>query len=507
METNLARLAETALDRLGDHQSLYYEGVWHSSGHLHERSQRVATGLRRLGVGPGDRVVVFMANCPEVGIVYNAIWRAGGVVTPVIFLITVPELRHILVDSGAAAVITSPELAGLVDEALDGRLLPVVVVGEDFSELEHNEPASIVDRWPDDLAALLYTGGTTGRSKGVCLTHANLSNAGASARAVSYVPGLSRGITGLPLSHSFGLLVTVGGLHAPEPLSAVLLRWFDANAWLRLAAEQRSQTAAMVPSMLAMVLACPVEEYDLSELRFIYSGAAPLSPAIREEFHRRVPSVTVIEGYGCTETGGIISSTPPMAPKFGTVGKPVPNVEVRIEDPEGNQVPVGQDGEIVVRGPNVMARYWGADAPQPEWFHTGDVGRLDDDGYLTIVDRIKDLIIRGGYNIYPRDVEDVLVQHPQVAMAAVVGRPDYRLGEEVVAFVSLVAGGTATPDELIAYTKEHLAAHKYPREVRIMDAIPLTSVGKLDRKRLRASVVATPPSQAASADTSASASA
>jgi long-chain acyl-CoA synthetase len=383
----------------------------------------------------------------------------------------------------------------------------VVVVGEDFSELEHNEPSAIVDRGPDDLAALLYTGGTTGRSKGVCLTHANLSNAGASARAVSHVPGLVRGITGLPLSHSFGLLVTVGGLHAPEPLSAVLLRWFDASAWLRLAAEQKSQTTAMVPSMLAMVLACPVEDYDLSELRFIFSGAAPLSPAIRDEFHRRVPSVTVIEGYGCTETAGIISSTPPMAPRFGTVGKPVPNVDVRIEDPEGSALPVGQDGEVVVRGPNIMDRYWGSADPQNEWFHTGDVGRLDDEGYLTIVDRIKDLIIRGGYNVYPRDVEDVLVQHPQVAMAAVVGRPDQRLGEEVVAFVSLVASATATPEELIAYSKEHLAGYKYPREVHIVDAIPLTSVGKLDRKRLRASITATPPGQAVSSDSSAETSA
>ncbi len=412
--------------------------------------------------GPGDRVVVFMANCPEVGIVYTAIWRAGAVATPVIFLITTPELRHILLDSGAAAVVTSPELAGLVAEALDGRPLPVVVVGEDFSELEHNEPSPIVERRPDDLAALLYTGGTTGRSKGVCLTHANLSNAGASARAVSYVPGLNRGITGLPLSHSFGLLVTVGGLHAPEPLAAVLLRWFDANSWLRLAAEHKSQTAAMVPSMLAMLLACPLEDYDLSELRFIFSGAAPLSPAMREEFTRRVPSVTIVEGYGCTETAGIISSTPPLAPRFGTVGKPVPNVDVRIEDPEGNEVAVGQDGEIVVRGPNVMARYWNSSPSQDEWFHTGDVGRLDQDGYLTIVDRIKDLIIRGGYNVYPRDVEDVLVQHPQVAMAAVVGRPDHRLGEEVVAFVSLVAGATVTPEELVSYAKEHLAGVQVP---------------------------------------------
>ena len=490
METNLARLAESALDRLGDHPSLYYEGVWHSSAELHTRAQRVATGLRRLGVNPGDRVIVFMANSPEVPIVYTAIWRAGAVATPVIFLISGPELRHILTDSGAVAVITSPELAGTVRDALEGKPIPVVVVGEDFADLENNEPSPIVDRSPHDLAALLYTGGTTGRSKGVCLTHSNLSNAGASARKSSHVDGITRGIHGLPLSHSFGLLVTVGNLHAPEPGSAVLLRWFDAKSWLTLAAEQRSQTSAVVPSMLAMLLALPLEDHDLSDLRFVFSGAAPLSPAVREDFMRRVPGVAVLEGYGCTETAGIISGTPPLSPRPGTVGKPVANVEVRIEAPDGSEVPPGEDGEIVVRGPNIMARYWGAEEPQDEWFHTGDVGRLDSDGYLTIVDRIKDLIIRGGYNVYPRDVEDALLQHPEVAMAAVVGKPDYRLGEEVVAFVSLVAGGTVTSEELITFAKDHLAANKYPREVHIVDAIPLTSVGKLDRKKLRASVAA-----------------
>jgi long-chain acyl-CoA synthetase len=361
-----------------------------------------------------------------------------------------------------------------------------------------------VDRAPDDLAALLYTGGTTGRSKGVALTHANLSSAGAASRGVSHVPGLTRGLSALPLSHSFGLLVTVGALHVPEPVSTVLLRWFKPEEWLRLAAEHCVQVATVVPSMLVMLLDQPLESLDLGELRYVYSGAAPLAPALVTEFQRRVPSVRVLEGYGCTETGGLISSTPPLAPRPGTVGRAAPNVDLRILGPDGAERPVGEDGEVVVRGPNVMAHYWG-DEPLPGgWFHTGDIGRLDADGYLTIVDRIKDLIIRGGYNVYPRDVEDVLMQHPAVSMAAVVGRPDARLGEEVVAFVSLngsagsagsassagPAGGGVTGDDLVAFARERLAAHKYPREVTILDAIPLTSVGKLDRKRLRAGVTA-----------------
>ncbi len=493
METSLARQAEASLDRLGDHPSLFYDGVWYTSGELHVRARRVATGLRELGVRPGDRVVVFMANCSEVGVLYHGLWRIGAVVTPVIFLISPPELAQILDDSGAVAVVTSPELKGTVATAVGGRSLPVIVVGENYEELEANEESGIVDRDGHDLAALLFTGGTTGRSKGVPLTHANLNRAGAVSRGRSHVPGMVRGIGGLPLSHSFGLLVTVGGMHVPEPISTVLQRWFDAAAWVRLAAEHRSQITAVVPSMLAMLLAQPLEEYDLSELRYVYSGAAPLSPAIRDEFIRRLPQVTVVEGYGCTETGGVLTSNPPGAVKPGTVGKPLPGMEVRVEAPDGSEVAPGEDGEIVVRGPSVMTGYWDGEPLADGWFRTGDVGRLDTDGYLTIVDRIKDLIIRGGYNVYPRDVEDALVLHPAVALAAVVGRPDHRLGEEVVAFVSLVAGATVTSEELITFAKGHLAANKYPREVHIVDTIPMTSVGKLDRKKLRADVTSAAP--------------
>ncbi len=490
MESNLARLADIALDRHGDYPSLHYGGEWFTSASMHERSARVAQGLRLAGVQPGDRVVVFMANCPEVHVAYSALWRAGAVVTPVVFLVTPPELRHILADSGAVAVITTEELVPKISAAQDGagQPVPVYVVGGSFTELESSAPGSIVDRGPDDLAALLYTGGTTGRSKGVPLTHTNLSHAGFASRSVSHVPGVNRGIVALPLSHSFGLLVTVGGLHTPEPPVAILQRWFEPVEWLRLAEEHRAQSTAVVPSMLAILLAQPLEDRDLSALRFVYSGAAPLSAAVAQEFARRVPSATVLEGYGCTETSAIITGTPPLAPRPGTVGRPVPGVSLRILGPDRAEMPVGSDGEIVVHGDNVMAGYWRGEPLGDGWFATGDVGRLDDDGYLTIVDRIKDLILRGGFNVYPRDVEDVLMAHPAVAMAAVVGRPDDRLGEEVVAFVALADGETASADELIAYVRERVSAHKYPRELHIVDAIPLTSVGKLDRKRLRASV-------------------
>jgi long-chain acyl-CoA synthetase len=484
VERNLAQLAESALERFGDCPSLLFEGAWFTSGSISQRAARVATGLRRAGVSAGDRVVVIMANCPEVLVTYQAIWRAGAVVTPVVFPVTAPELAHIVAESGAVAVVTTPELTPKVAAA--GVTLPVFVVGESFDELEAADPSGITHRSGDDLAALLFTGGTTGRSKGVALSHANLSHAGASSRAVSHVAGLDVGISALPLSHSFGLLVTVGNMHTPEPQVSLVQRWFDPAGFLRMAAEHRAQTTPVVPSMLAILLSQPLEDYDLSALRFVYSGAAPLSAAVAEEFQRRVPTATVLEGYGCTETGGIISGMPPLAPRPGTVGQPVPGVEVRIVDPEGRDVPTGDDGEIVVSGANVMKGYWGA-LPLPDgWFATGDVGRMDADGYLTIVDRIKDLILRGGFNVYPRDVEDVLMTHPAVTMAAVVGRPDDRLGEEVVAYVSVAPDAMVTPDQLIAYARERLGAHKQPREVHLVDAVPLTSVGKLDRKKLRA---------------------
>ncbi len=488
---NLARLAEASLDRHGDYPALCFEGTWHTSGEAHDRATRIAGGLRALGVGPGDRVAVVMANCPEVSQVYQAVWRAGAVVTPVVFLVTADELRHVLNDSGAVAVVTSPELVPKFGALCQELGVPAVVVGTpSFEALLAAEPAPVVDRDPGELAALLYTGGTTGRSKGVALTHANLAHAGRASREAAHTPGLNIGITALPLSHSYGLLVTVGAMQAVEPPVAVLQRWFEPAGWLRLAAGQRAQTAAVVPSMIVMLLGQPLAEHDLSALRFVFSGAAPLPPAAAAAFERLVPSARVLEGYGCTETGGIVSGSPPAAPRRGTVGKPVEGVEVRIAD----------DGEILVRGPNVMRGYWRGPESGPEsgseqgaeggvvdgWFATGDIGSIDADGYLSIVDRKKDLIIRGGFNVYPRDVEDVLTAHPAVAMAAVVGRPDDRLGEEVIAFVSLREGRLSTPEDLDAYAREHLAPTKRPREIRVMEQIPLTSVGKLNRKALRA---------------------
>jgi long-chain acyl-CoA synthetase len=463
---NLARLAEAAHERRGDYPALWFEGEWHSSAHLFERARRI-----QLGIEPGDRVVVLMENSPDVGIAYHAIWRAGGVVTPAVFLLTREELERLIRDASPSLVLTSEMFADTARAAAGD-----VRVVSDLAELEA-DASPIVERDESDLAALVYTGGTTGRAKGVMLTHANLYEAGRAGHEAGHVDGIDRALTCLPLAHSYGLLVLNVAPHHPDRLQSVLMRWFDPEAWLRLAQEHRVQIAAVVPSMLYLLLAQPLEEYDLSELRFIASGAAPLALGAIQELERRVPGVHIREGYGLTETSALVSTNPPGAIKQGTVGPPVPGTEMRIVE-----------GEVCVRSELVMAGYWNAPELTAEtirdgWLYTGDMGRVDEDGYLSIVDRKKDLIIRGGFNVFPRDIEEALLEHPAVATACVVGRPDPLYGEEVVAFVTLAE--PVEDKELVAFGRERLGGYKYPREVHVLDALPLTPVGKADRKALR----------------------
>jgi long-chain acyl-CoA synthetase len=506
-EHNLAKLAERSFDRKGDYQAVLFEGQWHTSGELAERARRLATGLAELPVKPGDRVAVMMANSVEVGLVYNAIWRAGAVVTPVMFLLPVDDLRHVLRDSGACAVITTAEFAHKVREAsetLDSVRFLISREAVDglipLASLEQASPEPIVPRADDDLAALLYTGGTTGRSKGVMLTHSSLYYTGQAGHESGHVPGVNRVLVPLPLSHAYGLLVTVVGMHSPEQGFGVLMRWFEPQGFLELIQEHGLQLAAVVPTMLQILLSQPLEEYDLSSLSYVTSGGAPLAADVAEQFLRRVPSASIRQGYGLTETAALISSNPIGRERTGSVGLPVPGTELRILDDEGNDVPDGEVGEICARSPGVMQGYWNSpeitqEALHEGWLHTGDLGYRDQDGYLYIVDRKKDLIIRGGFNVYPRDIEDALLEHPAVESAGVIGRPDPRQGEEVCAFISLRPGAELTGEEMVQWARERIGGYKYPREVTILDGVPLTPVGKVDRKALRALLAQQPEAQ------------
>lgn len=487
-EQTLGRLAEESWNRFDDHDSMYYEGVWHRSHALAERARRMCGGFAEAGIRPGDRVAVMMANSPEVPLVYQALWAAGAVVTPVVFLVGPQELRHVLLDSGAVAVVTSPELAEHVRAA--GVDIPVHV---DTAELERAAERGPVPRAPDDLAALMYTGGTTGRAKGVMLSHHGLWHVARDSFHLSHREGRNRALVPVPLSHAYGLIVTIAGMHATEPQQAVLMRWFEPRAFLELAAEQRVQYGTVVPAMIHLLLAEPLESHPLPDLAYLTCGAAPLGRQTLEEFERRVPGVQILEGYGLTETSAVTTFNPPGRRRIGSVGLPLAGYTITIRDDDGEAAELGDVGEICVTGDSLMLGYWGEHEPDPDGtalvgkeLRTGDLGCLDDDGYLYVVDRKKDLIIRGGFNVFPRDVEDALNLHPDVVTSGVVGRPDPQLGEEVVAFVQLGPDATVTAGELIEWTRERVGRVKYPREVRFVDSVPLTSVLKLDRRALRA---------------------
>ena len=485
----LAVLAEQAAGRLGEADLVTFGGATTSTPALLERATRVATGLAGRGVRAGDRVLVCSTNSPEVLLAYQAIWRAGGIVTPVLPALTVSELRHVLTDSGALLALVSAGTAPQVRAAATGLAVQVVVIGEPaWAELEAGPPGAIAARTDGDLAALLYTGGTTGRAKGVALTHGGLAVTGLSRQGVLERSGVTSLLIPLPLSHVYGLLNAVCRFHARSPGHLVLQGKFDAAGWVALVAEHRLDGGAVVPSMLALLLSQPLEQADLGSLRYVTCGGAPLAPALVVEFERRVPTARVCDGYGCTEVTSTATMNPYDAPRPGTVGLPIPGVSLQVVDDTGAVLATGQDGEVCVRGPGVMLGYWQdpvatAEAVVDGWLRTGDIGHLDQDGYLVVVDRRKDLVIRSGFNVYPRDVEDALLLHPAVVAAAVVGRPDPLVGEEVVAFVALSTPVQA--GELLAWAAQRLGSHKRPREVHVVDAVPLTSVGKTDRKAVR----------------------
>ena len=499
---HLSLLADESFERHGDHASVWFEGRWYGAAEIHDRMVRMGAGFGGLGLDPGERVVVLMANCPDIGIAYHALWRAGAAVVPTTFLLPAPEIRRIVADAEAVGVVTTPEFLETARTATEGLehvrwIASSGDVGGDvvaLDDLARTAPGPIAERRDDELAALLYTGGTTGRAKGVMLTHENLWLAGRSMREAGHIAGVTRSILSLPLSHSYGLVLSVAALHGVEPTVAVLMRWFEPRPWLELIGEHAVQRAIAVPTMLQVLLGEPLEEFDLSSLRGVNTGAAALPPEVAAEFERRVPGATVLEGYGLTETAASLTTNPPGRRRPGSVGVPMAGYEVRVTDDDGRPLPPGEVGEVWCRGPGVMAGYWRAPEESSEvlrdgWLRTGDLGRLDEDGYLWIVDRRKDLIIRSGFNVFPRDVEDVLLEHPAVAFAGVVGRPDPVKGEEVVAFVALSVDAAATPEELIAFARERLSAYQYPREVRILEQLPLTTIGKVDRKALRELVV------------------
>lgn len=497
---NLAQLSEENVERYGEYVSLVFEGKEYTNLQAQQAANRLANALHRRGVTAGDRVVVMLPNCSEVLQSYAAILKLGAVVVPVIFLLGPEETRLILEDSEAKVVVTSPDMLWKVEPFIDtlSTLTQVILVdgGGDrrtlsFQELIERESDrfATVERADEDLAVILYTAGTTGRPKGVALSHGNLI---ANARSAASLFELSRedwGLGVLPLSHSYGLmLMNAGNILGTR---AVLLRWFNPEEVLQSIQAYRVRSMSGVPTMYVYLLNYPgAEQYDTSSMVYWGSGAAPLPLEVVEPFERKFGG-RILEGYGLTEAAPVVSAHRlSMERRLGSVGKPIPGVEVKIFDDEDRELPVGEVGEVCVRGPNVMLGYYRmpeetAKTIKNSWLHTGDMGRVDADGYLYIVERKKDLLIRGGFNIYPREVEEILYAHPKIAEAAVVGMPDPLMGEEVLAFVVVRSGQEVTAEEITAFCHAKLAKFKCPKQVRFVDSLPKSPVGKVLRKELR----------------------
>jgi long-chain acyl-CoA synthetase len=505
----LSELATWNIRRFGEYVSLVFEGREYTNVQRDAEATRLAAGLARLGVARGDRVIVMMFNSPEVLIAYQAIAKLGAIAVPLLPLLKTPEVHYVAANCQATAILTTGLLLPVVLPAVavldhvraivatgaipsDGSDPRVRTYTEVLVEPEAVVPAIAVQ--PDDTAAILYTSGTTGQPKGVELTHRNLClNALSGGRgSVGVATQTRREVTlaVLPLAHAFG--ITIANASFLTDGLTVMLPRFDVQAVLEAIQRYRVTSFAVVPAMLVALLNHPdVERYDVSSLEWVGSGSAPLPLAVLEGFQRRF-GCQVREGYGLSEATTIVTTQRAGMPqKPGSVGIPIEGVEVRVVDAEGHDLPIGEVGELIVRGPNVMRGYYGMpeatrEALRDGWLYTGDMARLDEDGYVYIVERKKDLIIRGGMNIFPRDVEEVLARHPAVLEAAVIGVPSERLGEEVKAFVVLRPGQHASAEELIAYSREYLANYKTPSSIEFVTALPRNSVGKVDKKVLRA---------------------
>src|SRR3990172_4096130 len=515
----LARLGDESIQRYGEYEALAFEGRRLTNVDQQRAACRVAHALRRLGVEPGDRVVGMLPNCPEVMQGYGGILRLGGGIVPAIFLLGEVEVAHILADSEAEVVITSSDMVWKVEKQIGvlPTLRHVLLVDgggagggagggggggqervrsyeEEISrESDRFEP---VPRSETDLAVILYTSGTTGPPKGVALSHGNLES---NARASASLYELDRdrwGVGVLPLSHSYGLTVMNAG-HLLGTRGA-LLRWFNPEEVLKTIQEFRAEAMSGVPTMFVYLLNYPdASRYDTSSMRIWGSGAAPLPVEIVEPFERRFGG-KLLEGYGLTEASPVVSAHRLSGVrKLGSVGQSIPGVTVSIRDDGDRALPAGEVGEVCVKGPNVMMGYYRnpeetARTIRGGWLRTGDMGRLDAEDFLYIVERKKDLIIRGGFNIYPRDVEEALYAFPKAAEAAVIGMPDALMGEEILAFVVLRPGQSTTADEVIAFCQGRLAKYKCPKEIRFVDALPKSPVGKILRKELRGRISTQP---------------
>ncbi|MFE9320651.1 long-chain fatty acid--CoA ligase [Nocardia sp. NPDC052278] len=464
-----------------------------SYGHLEALSQHIGGLLAAYEVAPGDRVAIMLPNVPHFAALYYAILRMGAVVVPMNPLLKEREVAYYLRDSGAKLIFVWQDFAAeaAAGATQAGSTAIPVVPAEFLDQVMAIEPREeVIERRPDDTAVILYTSGTTGLPKGAELTHANLgSNVDVCTQTLLELTADDVIFGGLPLFHVFGQTCA---LNAAVRVGATLtlLPRFDPAKALELLVRDQVTVFEGVPTMYSALLNHPgAADIDLGALRLCVSGGSALPVEVLHAFEKQFGCV-VLEGYGLSETSPVACFNHPDRPRVpGSIGTPVRGVELRVVDDEGGEVADGTVGEIVIRGDNIMKGYWNkheetAEAITDGWFHTGDLGRIDANGNYFIVDRKKDMIIRGGYNVYPREVEEALYEHPDVAEAAVVGVAHAELGEEVAAAVALKPGASVGADELREFVKERVAAYKYPRHLHIVDALPKGPTGKILKREI-----------------------
>jgi long-chain acyl-CoA synthetase len=461
---------------------------------LDELSARVAGLLRERGVEPSDRVGIMLPNVPYFAVCYYGVLRAGAVVVPMNVLLKGREVAFYLGDPQAKLLFAWHQFAEPAEEgaAEAGAQCVLVKPGEFEQLLASVEPRpEVVDRDPSDTAVILYTSGTTGTPKGAELTHSNLARNAEVATGLFDLGEETVTLGALPLFHSFGQTCALNATIAKGGCITFIPR-FDAAKALEIIERDEVDVFEGVPTMYAAMLhAEDRERYDTSTLRVCVSGGAAMPGEVLRSFESAF-GCKILEGYGLSETSPVASFNPPTGErKVGSIGVPVEGVEMRVVDDQGNEVPRGEVGEIAIRGHNVMRGYWNRPEATEEafleggWFRTGDMGRVDEDGYFFIVDRKKEMIIRGGYNVYPREIEEVLYEHPAVREAAVIGIPHDQLGEEVGAAVALKPGADCSPEEIRDHVKGQVAAYKYPRQVWFIDELPKGPTGKVLRREIK----------------------
>lgn len=462
---------------------------------ISRKANKVAHSLRKSSVSKGDRVAVFLCNSMELVYFFVGALKNGSIVVPVNISFKDMEVKYMLNDSGAKAVLTDKETLPIIKNILPElkALKRIITVGcneyIDFNDFikgaSDQEPDAKISG--EDGSIIFYTSGTTGRSKGALLSHHNMESDLGALKEAWHLTDKDRLLLALPLYHIHGLGVALCGSFY-NGYSFVLKKRFDAEETLKLIQDKKCTLFMGVPTMYIKILEAD-KKYDANSVRLFISGSAPLSAETFKEFKEKFGH-EILERAGMSETNMNFSNPYHGKRKPGTVGLPLKGVKVKIVDKNFKEVPTGREGDILLKGPNVFKGYWNDEEKTREsfhdgWFITGDIGKIDKDGYVTFLGRSKDLIISGGLNIYPAEVEEVINSHPSVLESAIIGVPDKYFGEAVKAFAVLKKGKRAGEDEIIAYCRERLASYKKPKYVEFIEALPKNSMGKVQKNALR----------------------